>query len=211
MKKRSLILSVVVALIALASSGPVCAQDLDITITPSLVWVDNDPGPGLIANYSYGDVALGASETATFSFDSIGTSEVSVYLIGLQNTATYSDPSFTMPWLWDDDLLKYVLGTYCLGDFCFDPYNAIWPLPEILPAHTSKTIDLIFTPSSLGVQSAYMYIRCNDTYPPPGVIAFIHLEGTGISAPVPVPPAIWLLGSGLLGLVGMRKKFSRRA
>ena len=118
MAKRSLILSVVVALITLASSGPVCAQNLDITITPSLAWVDNDPGPGVIANYSYGDVALGAFETATFSFDSIGSSEVSIYLIGLQNTVEYRpDPSFTMPWQWDNDLHAYVLGTYCLGGF----------------------------------------------------------------------------------------------
>jgi hypothetical protein len=27
--------------------------------------------------------------------------------------------------------------------------------------------------------------------------------------PVPIPPTIWLLGSGLLGLVGFRKKFLR--
>jgi hypothetical protein len=27
--------------------------------------------------------------------------------------------------------------------------------------------------------------------------------------PVPVPPAIWLLGSGLLGLMGLRRKFNR--
>ena len=29
-------------------------------------------------------------------------------------------------------------------------------------------------------------------------------------APVPVPPTVWLLGSGLIGLVGLRRKFIRK-
>jgi hypothetical protein len=31
----------------------------------------------------------------------------------------------------------------------------------------------------------------------------------GEVAPVPVPAAVWLLGSGLLGLVGLRKKIRK--
>jgi len=31
---------------------------------------------------------------------------------------------------------------------------------------------------------------------------------TQVSAPVPVPAAIWLLGSGLIGLVGIRRRMT---
>jgi hypothetical protein len=31
-------------------------------------------------------------------------------------------------------------------------------------------------------------------------------DGTGIS-PVPIPPTVWLLGSGLVGLIGLKRKF----
>ena len=34
-------------------------------------------------------------------------------------------------------------------------------------------------------------------------------DGADIGAPVPVPAAVWLLGSGLLGIIGIRRKISR--
>jgi len=30
------------------------------------------------------------------------------------------------------------------------------------------------------------------------------------AAPVPVPPSVWLLGSGLVGLFGIRRRFSSK-
>lgn len=38
----------------------------------------------------------------------------------------------------------------------------------------------------------------------------VSVTGTGImtAAPVPVPPSVWLLGSGLIGLVGLRRRFT---
>jgi len=38
-----------------------------------------------------------------------------------------------------------------------------------------------------------------------GVPYAVHLEGT-IAAPIPVPAAVWLFGSGLLGLVGVARR-----
>lgn len=32
---------------------------------------------------------------------------------------------------------------------------------------------------------------------------------TASSTPVPIPAAIWLLGSGLIGLIGLRRKFKK--
>lgn len=40
----------------------------------------------------------------------------------------------------------------------------------------------------------------------PGTAYALHLEGTIAAAPVPVPAAIWLFGSGLLGLVGVARR-----
>jgi uncharacterized membrane protein len=31
-----------------------------------------------------------------------------------------------------------------------------------------------------------------------------------MATPVPIPPSVWLLGSGLIGLVGLRRKFFRK-
>ena len=33
--------------------------------------------------------------------------------------------------------------------------------------------------------------------------------GTILNAPVPIPGAVWLLGSGLIGLAGLRKRFMK--
>ncbi|MBA4419378.1 MAG: hypothetical protein C0392_15960 [Syntrophus sp. (in: bacteria)] len=37
----------------------------------------------------------------------------------------------------------------------------------------------------------------------------ISLTVTEQAAPVPIPPTLWLLGSGLIGLVGLRRKFKK--
>jgi len=38
------------------------------------------------------------------------------------------------------------------------------------------------------------------------IVAYHHLTDGADVAPVPIPAAVWLLGSGLLGLVGIRRK-----
>ena len=44
------------------------------------------------------------------------------------------------------------------------------------------------------------------TAPFAGQTGYWHLTGTGTTAPVPVPAAAWLLGSGLVGLVGVARR-----
>lgn len=43
-----------------------------------------------------------------------------------------------------------------------------------------------------------------DSGPKAGFIARIELSGT--ASPVPLPAAVWLFGSGLLGLIGIARK-----
>jgi hypothetical protein len=42
-----------------------------------------------------------------------------------------------------------------------------------------------------------------------GQIAILSESGPDKVAPVPVPPAVYLLGAGLIGLVGLRKRFNK--
>ena len=53
-------------------------------------------------------------------------------------------------------------------------------------------------------------ITIDGLWPYQGAISHVSLYGGGetVSPPVPIPPTVWLLGAGLVGLVGMRRKFS---
>mgnify|MGYP001770321203 CR=1 FL=1 len=63
-----------------------------------------------------------------------------------------------------------------------------------------------FTPPSPGFYSEYLGIFSNDSIDPPGMYAFLPLEGTGVSATVPVPGALLLggVGAAIVGLVRRR-------
>ena len=49
------------------------------------------------------------------------------------------------------------------------------------------------------------YVKLEDIYGTGGFTKGLRLDGFAISA-VPVPAAVWLLGSGLIGLVGIRRR-----
>jgi len=137
-------------------------------------------------SWDFGDVLVGTSEKLTFDIFSDGSSDVSLYIIGLEETPYY-DPPYVFPDDPDDP-------AWALGPFSFNP--ATWtPTPVVLPFGDHAFLDVIFSPTAPGDYSAYLYLRSNDSYPPPGSIAYLPLEGTGVL--VPVPPAI------LLGALGM--------
>jgi len=172
---------------------PVSAQDLGIS-TPSLEWIPGPLYPPVVANYDYGDVVLGESKTTTFTLNSISSSDVSVYIIWLTDTPDTLSPHA------DPDREPYL---YCWESFCFNP-DTYPRTPIILPPGDSRRVDVTFTPSDLGEQIVYLYIRSNDTYPPPGSVAYIRLAGTGVSGPNPAPefPAMFLPATMIIGFLG---------
>ncbi|HQA80264.1 MAG TPA: hypothetical protein PLV96_05665 [Methanoregulaceae archaeon] len=173
---RKLAFLIILCGIAIGATGLVNAQDLNIS-SPPLEWLQLDPPwyTPMIATYDYGNVVLGESETTTFRLDSIASSDVSVYIIWLVDSAPYIYPD---PYA-DPEREPYL---YCWESFCFNP--ATYPhTPNIMPPGQYRLVDVTFTPVSLGEQSVYLYIRSNDAYPPPGSVAFIKLVGTGVSGP----------------------------
>ena len=48
-------------------------------------------------------------------------------------------------------------------------------------------------------------LELSDFWPGQGAISNVRIYGN----PVPIPAAVWLLGSGLLGLVGIRRRFKK--
>ena len=82
-------------------------------------------------------------------------------------------------------------------------------LPHEMPVGEILTINVIFTPPSSGVFDVYFFSQSSDTILPPGSSAFIHLEGRGVESTVPEPTTMLLLGLGLIGVAGIRKRLKR--
>ena len=53
------------------------------------------------------------------------------------------------------------------------------------------------------------YLFWDAIHPTTDAHSLIADEALSIVAPVPVPAAVWLLGSGLIGIVGIRRRFSK--
>ena len=98
---------------------------------------------------------------------------------------------------------------YTLGAFSFTSVEYSRE-PFFLPLETPEgeyvRFDVTFTPPSPGFYSEYLGIFSNDSIDPPGMYAFLPLEGTGVSATVPVPGALLLggVGAAIIGLVRRR-------
>lgn len=96
--------------------------------------------------------------------------------------------------------------------FDLQPLTTYW----IAGTGTSPTINRILwygsfpgiTPTGIATSAGYRF-NLNGTFPPTGDSSPFNtyqVDGTPVSAPVPEPSTMLLLGSGLIGLVAWRKK-----
>ncbi len=123
------------------------------------------------------------------------------------------------------------IGSFRLGDFVSPQYNANWRsdglgvrAPDQAHRFTGSgdSVNFLFNSGLLGDESSRFFFF-DTTAINYAKTAFFDLTGTGaggpISAsfaaytpsPVPVPAAVWLLGSGLLGLIGVARRTQREA
>lgn len=79
--------------------------------------------------------------------------------------------------------------------------------PFVFSGHAPSTFAVDY--NSQGVYSFMLYGYTSVTNPnmPPITLTGIKLTKSDPPTATPLPAAVWLLGSGLMGLVGMRKKF----
>ncbi len=182
--KLHIILGILVCGIVLGSTDRVCAENWGLGVTPE--------------GWDYGNVLVGTSQTITFDLESKGPTAVWIYLTMLTPTPDLHDPLAVSP----------IDGNYTLGAFSFNPLN--YPaLPRETPTGDHVLIDVIFTPPAPGDYSVYLGIYSNDSIDPPGPHSLFLLEGTGIAAAVAEPATILLLGSGLLGVAGIRRRMKK--
>jgi hypothetical protein len=70
--------------------------------------------------------------------------------------------------------------------------TSIGPIREYNPTAFNQFVDIPTTSGLLTLNN----------------ISYVDFQAT--ASPVPIPGAVWLLGSGLIGLVGLRRKFFRK-
>ena len=135
------------------------------------------------STYTYGDPVLSGSWTATGSGGSVDA--FCAQLLGLLN----------------DPFVVYVTnvnGQYVGGTTLFVPYDdpsivsGYVRYAQVVKGGSEWTVNYPYTPLEIGGSSDWS-----------------NLWAVVDQHPIPIPGAVWLLGSGLVGIVGIRRKFQK--
>ena len=119
------------------------------------------------------------------------------------------------------------IGSFRVGDFVSPEYNANWRsdglgvhAPDRARRFTgvdASSVNFLFEGGGLLATESSYFFFFDTTATNYAKTAFFDLTGTGVGAisksfaayspsAVPVPAAVWLLGSGLLGLIGVARR-----
>jgi hypothetical protein len=147
---------------------------------------------------------------------------------GWGDLSGYSDLTATLTFTWHDDTLSWGYGSMSSTGQTADP-------PDGIPYNDLAIVSLdgtqVFSDVEVGEAGStdptvYEYVLTDLSLLDDDPLAYlieadfeggrldfivdsVALEITG--TPVPVPAAVWLLGSGLLGLIGIRRRKNRAA
>ncbi len=119
-------------------------------------------------------------------------------LIGDTETST-----FTMISDIDDDLRVFAVEFLFGEDLDFSVSGYSEPIGHPMPMGSSIDFYVDFTPTTLGWHEALVTVVSNDASNP---IATYSVSGNGVAAPVPEPATMLLIGTGLAGMVAIRRK-----
>ena len=203
MRKFVLIMAAIAAALTL-TPNPASASQLWFDPVDQLYDVGDTIGIALYADIDSTDAIFGFG--FDLSFDSgatyisgIGDSGYHLTFTGFTANDTYFDP--TLSPLWDD-------GDTIAGEAYFGP--DVWGMNILLGTFYFQA------PGSgpIGAETIYLGPLAGDygKLGEQGLIgstAFMPNNPTASAAPVPVPATVLLLGSGLVGFVGLRKKFGK--
>ena len=101
-----------------------------------------------------------------------------------------------------------------LGSGAWTPSNCSEAQLDCVGQVFSNGVANFFWSGVYGDPYELFYTARFDDRDPTGVMNvnyMLHLEGVVLAAAVPLPPAMWLFGSGLLGLVGLARKRAVRS
>lgn len=117
------------------------------------------------------------------------------------------------------DTINFDLGTNRFFNMTLTPINNIFQGSLGAPIFENNNDTEVFAPSNvfssvflpdLGLNRDY-HIHPSAVWFTPGATATYQVSMWGSPAPVPVPAAVWLFGSGLVGLVGLARRKMRGA
>ena len=162
---------------------------ITITAMPDkalLLWDSTD---GLGVQYSYGSDAVVSMAQLDIGF------ATPVHILGMLLTNLFDDGSGYL-----------VRGAYQLnGDGNWIKFSA---LPGQTRSNSNGELKLMLDPS-VSVSSILFLAPGQSSYVVPGNELCVAMIVTDPPTSVPIPAAVWLLGSGLLGLVAIRRRHKK--